>query len=364
MVTPIAAAHRTNELESDLSTYFELSPIEQRDALEFAAQESGRPAAMLEKDLWVVWTLEQVFALQGQPHHIEGIRGKVVPPMAFKGGTSLSKVYGVIKRFSEDVDLAFEQRAFETGIDVYEEKAPSNKQRDQHQERELVLVNRLIREVIQPTLLKASTNSLIGDRVDIAEELESDGTVSLIIRYPSLSRDSTLREGVKLEAGGRNPAEPLAEHVITPDLVEFIPNLEYSRPRIQVLRAERTFWEKATLIHAECHREQPDFKTVQRKSRHWSDLVELYQSSYGESALQDTALMHTVIDHKNRFYKSARARYDLCRTGQFKLVPDAEMLALLEADYQEMERFFYGAVRPFGEQLEVLRDLEARLNAS
>jgi Nucleotidyl transferase AbiEii toxin, Type IV TA system len=365
VANPVAT--KPSERAARVTTYFQLSAEEQRDALEVAAQASGRPAAMLEKDLWVVWTLEALFALEGQPHDLAGFRGGVVPTMAFKGGTSLSKVYGAIHRFSEDVDIAFDQHAFETGYDVFDASKPSNRILERHQQRELEFANQLLREFIKPKLLERATGSLPSVDISIDEALESDGSLSLIIRYPTLTSDDSIREGVKLEAGGRNPTEPLMRAVIQPDLKAWVPVLEYATPTINVLKAERTFWEKATLIHAECHRPNRDSKSLERRSRHWSDLVELYQSEIGPRALEDLGLLETVVAHKTRFYRSGWARYEQCLSQGFQLVPtDVKMLEWLERDYTQMKRFFYpeAQVRPFAEILEALRALQDELNGT
>jgi hypothetical protein len=201
--------------------------------------------------------------------------------------------------------------------------------------------------------------------VQIEEHFETDGSLSLLIRYPSLSSDGSLLEGVKLEAGGRNPTEPLERAVIASDLATFLPSIECPTATVQVLKAERTFWEKVTLIHAECHRRFDGMTKLERKSRHWSDLVELYLSPIGRSALKDRALLETVVKHKQRFYHSGWANYDLCLTNQFQLIPtNQDVLQGLEADYRGMGRFFFGDVRPFGEILQVLEQLEREINQS
>jgi hypothetical protein len=348
-----------------VTTYFQLGAEAQREVLEYAAQQSGRPVAMIEKDLWVVWTLEHLFALEGQTHDLAGFRGGVVPTMAFKGGTSLSKVYRVIHRFSEDVDIAFDQQAFETGQAVFAEDRPSHRTLERHQQRELELANRLLREFIKPKLLQRANGLLSYGEIRIDEALESDDSLSLIIRYPTLTSDDAIREGVKLEAGGRNPAEPLERAVIEPDLASWVGTLEYPTATVHVLKAERTFWEKATLIHAELHRPTRDQRSVERRSRHWSDLVELYQSEIGPRALRDRELLRRVVEHKTRFYRSGWAQYEQCLNQGFQLIPtEARMLEWLEQDYRQMERFFFRdvPVRPFVEILEVLGRLQDELN--
>jgi hypothetical protein len=320
---------------------------------------------MLEKDLWVVWTLHNLFALEGQTLRLDGFQGGVMPTMAFKGGTSLSKVYRVIEGFSEDVGIAFNQQAFQTGQAVFAEIPPSRRSLERHQQRETELANLLLKEFVKPNLLEQSKGLLTYGEVQIEEHFETDGSMSLLILYPSLTSDGSLLEGVKLEAGGRNPTEPLERAVITSDLAAFVQSIEYPTATVQVLKAERTFWEKVTLIHAECHRNYNAMPKLERKSRHWSDLVEMYLSPIGRSALGDRALLETVVKHKQRFYHNGWANYALCLTNRFQLIPsNKDVLQGLEADYLGMGRFFFGNIRPFSEILQVLEQLESEINQS
>jgi hypothetical protein len=129
------------------------------------------------------------------------------------------------------------------------------------------------------------------------------------------------------------------------------------------LKSRTHFLEKATLIHAECHRKADGQVKLERKSRHWSDLVELYLSPIGKVALQDHELLKTVVRHKQRFYHSGWANYDKCLTNRFLLIPtNQDVLERLKADYRGMERFFFGKIRPFSEILEILEQLQDVIN--
>lgn len=133
---------------------------------------------------------------------------------------------------------------------------------------------------------------------------------------------------------------------------------------VKVLNPSRTFWEKATLIHVECHRGRLKSATA-RLSRHWYDLAKLSQSWVGESAVSDRKLLEDVIVHKKAFFNASYANYDLCLDGKFKLVPNDEEIENLKMDYIEMQNagMFSQKPQPFNELISVLARLELQINS-
>jgi len=137
----------------------------------------------------------------------------------------------------------------------------------------------------------------------------------------------------------------------------------FAEPDVAVtsLLAKRTFWEKATILHAESHR--PAAKALpDRYSRHYYDLAMLAQSPVRAEALADLALLDQVVRHKETFYPSGWARYDLARVGSLRLVPPDERRAALERDYRSMSVMIFGQPPPFGKIIEVLAALEQEIN--
>jgi len=153
-------------------------------------------------------------------------------------------------------------------------------------------------------------------------------------------------------------------HEISPDMVPLLKELEFPKARVQVLSPVRTFWEKATLIHVECNREE--FRTgAERLSRHWYDLAMLARHPVGKSALAQRALLDDVVKHKKVFFSAAHARYDKCLTGGLRLVPGEDFVRNLRADFEAMVSagMFYGEEPPtFGEIIKRLRELERAIN--
>lgn len=335
-----------------MSELLKLPAAELREIYTGLAQRQKRAANVLEKDVWVVWTLGALFEMPGRL------------PMAFKGGTSLSKVFKAIERFSEDIDVTLDYHSFPTKYGLME-PLKGNRRADRDQSIR-VLAAKHVRDIVRPYLQERLTAEFGLDPARVT--LEDDGQ-SLRLPYPSAltPADAYIAESVKIEFGGRNPAEPTQVATIEADIAaDLAPSgLDLPTATVDVLAAERTFWEKATLIHAECR--HPEFgrtRPVSRKSRHWYDLHALADHEAGARALNRPDLLRSVVEHKNVYYPSGSAHYEECLTGRLRLVPDEPGLAGLERDYHEMERsgMFYGSPPTFREIVTRLRELEAVIN--
>lgn len=330
--------------------FLSLGARERADILRTVAASSGRPAVILEKDIWICWALQALFSMPD------------LHPMAFKGGTSLSKVYGIIDRFSEDVDITLDYQAFNDPCDPFAEDT-SRSQIRQLSDRLKVRVASYLRTVVAPALAAAEHIAPDG-RHDtcIAEDGET-----IRLAYPSAvdEPDGYVRSEVLLEFGGRNVVDPNERHVIVPDIAALTPDLDYPAATVTVLSPARTFWEKATLIHVECHRRQladrPD-----RLSRHWFDLTCLADHDVGRTALCNRALLADVVQHKKVFFHAGDANYDQCLDGRLRLVPDADQLPALQADYDAMRhaRIVGDDAPGFDVMIERIRILEAEANRS
>lgn len=327
------------------------------DLFNQAGAQRGLPSAILEKDLWVCWTLRRVFALSGDN-----------PSLVFKGGTSLSKVYAVIPRFSEDIDLSFDRRDLGYGGERDPRAAPSRKKAEQLLESLDADVQRHIDAAFMPRL-KEAIEAALG-REDHAWGLEKDANdqQTVVFRYPPSVTKGTYGEiryinpVVRLELGARGDPWPTERRSIQPYAAEEFPRL-FKAPAtdVTVLAAERTFWEKATLLHAEYHRptEKP---TSERLSRHYYDLALLAGTPHGERALRKVELLDRVVEHKVHFFASAWAHYETARAGTLRLVPPEERLSGLRADYEKFKPMIFDDPPSFAAVIEQLRALERRIN--
>lgn len=331
--------------------YLDLPLEEQAEILRALAERLGRDALVLEKDVWLCWVLHHLFAMPDTKQ------------MAFKGGTSLSKVYQAIHRFSEDIDVTIDFRSLDPTLEPFEHPL-SSAQRTALNNRLREFLREYVHGAVKP-YFEERIQVLPSDRpaqVEVDEQGEK-----LFVRYPSAlgggAEHEYVRGAILIEFGGRNTTVPSTQRLIQPDIAEELPELFFQEAVPSVLDAERTFWEKATLIHAECQRSDQR-PSHERWARHWYDLAMLADKPIGEQALADRALLQSVVDYKKVFYYAASANYDACLAGQMALVPTGELLIRLEKDYQAMiaAGMFFGSPPEFGMILQRLRRLEADIN--
>ena len=328
--------------------YLSLKPQEQKEILQTAATQLGRQAAVLEKDIWVCWVLQTLFSIPD------------AHPIAFKGGTSLSKVYDIIDRFSEDVDITLDYRHFCDEFDPFSPGVSKNKIR-QFSDRLKGYVQAYANDVVVPAL-----NAAISSLPSSSHDIRIDKTGEKIwFSYPSMveNQDEYLKSEVLIELGGRNVIDPNEQHKIHPYVATLTDGLDFPQATVTVLSPSRTFWEKATLIHVECNRgrlkESPD-----RLSRHWYDLTRLALHKTGISAINDRALFEDVIRHKEIFFNASYAKYDECINGRLLLLPEDEGMRSLKTDYDKMTTagMMYTAAPEFDEVIEQIREIEAKVN--
>ena len=328
--------------------YFGLNAREQAELLQSLAPIMGRRAEILEKDIWLCLVLDALFRLPGRK------------PMAFKGGTSLSKVYRAIERFSEDIDVTVDYRSLLPDVPELQ-TLRSNSQRNRLSDALKAALATHVLEDLMPAL-QAQLSSALPDQ-PVKLEMGADGE-QLWVYYPSAveNDDGYLRPSILIEFGGRNSTLPQNAVPIVPDIAEHVPGLRLPVAEVNVLSAARTFWEKATLIHVECHR--PTLRpSAQRLSRHWYDLARLANHDVGRAALKDASLLADVLRIKETFYRSSFSHYDRCLKGGLRLVPDGALLEALRSDYQAMlsAQMFYGDALGFDEIIERLRALEDQI---
>ncbi len=328
--------------------YFDLSLAEQAELLYGLAPVLGRRAEILEKDIWLCLVLGLLFSLPCRK------------PMAFKGGTSLSKVYQAVERFSEDIDVTVDYRSL---VDDVPDLATlgSNQRRRLSDLLKAALAEHVNGELV-PALREALAQALPGREIGI--EVSADAE-KLWLYYPSAvdNTDAYLRPNVLIEFGGRNATLPQERLTIVPDVATYVPELAFPSAEVVVLSPMRTFWEKATLIHVECHR--PQMRAGgERLSRHWYDLARLADHEVGRRAVPDIELLRDVLNIKETFYRSGHSHYDRCAAGGLRLVPEAALLGALREDYQAMlaAQMFYGETLPFERIIERLAALEQQIN--
>ena len=334
--------------------WFGLGRQDQAEALEVAAARTGRPAHLLEKDIWVVWVLSAVYG------------SDLARTLTFKGGTSLSKVYGIIDRFSEDVDLTYDIR--ELVPDLLRDANPIPLSGSQEKKITGAVRGRLpgwIETTVRPVIQEAlSAAGLMATLTVAGKENEK-----LLVDYPALKAGTGYAtSSIQLEFGARATGEPNQIYPVTCDAAAVIEGVEFPVARPKTMAAQRTFWEKATAVHIYCLQGR---LRGDRYSRHWYDLAAIAQSDLFESAMNDRVLARLVAEHKSMFFAEkgldgGKIDYFSAVSGAINLVPTGDSRLALERDYEAMLGDGLLALHQpeFGELMESCRAIEARINAS
>lgn len=332
---------------------FLLLPAEdRREALSVAADRSGRPAHLLEKDVWVVWALATLYSSTLGEH------------LVFKGGTSLSKAYRVIRRFSEDVDLTYDIRALAPDL-VGDNGEALPKTRSEEKRWTSAVRERLPKWVagaVQPVIAEA----LAGG--PLSATLRVDGE-KLFIDYEATTAGSGyVAPSVMLEFGARSTGEPASPCDVTCDAAGLVDGVAFPTARPRVMHAERTFWEKATAIHVFCLQQR---LRGDRFARHWHDLGRLDEAGFATAAFADRELASAVARHKAMFFAEKAADrsqidYAAAVNGGLQLVPAGDGAKALAEDYARMvdDGLLLDEAEPFEMLMGRCADITARANGA
>lgn len=328
-----------------------------RRALAFEQAAAGRAgqAVILEKDFWVSWLLGLLFS---EP--------ELAPHLVFKGGTSLSKVYGVIDRFSEDIDLCLVPGF--VGVDSSAFDALTSRVK---RDAAVLDMQRLCAEKVQSMVLPL-IETAVAHRLGTPPQgtwlrytLDTDAKSPIVyFRYPTTQRDgfAYVAREVKLELGTLTDQQPTETRPIRPLLADAYPALfEDWSCSVTALALQRTFWEKATILHAEFHR-PPGSPTPDRYARHYFDMAKLLGHPQADDLLNDHAQCARVVDWKSRVFARGWARYDLACPGTFKLMPATTRQRALAQDYAIMRPMFMSEPPPFADLMQSLVQAEQTLN--
>jgi len=336
-----------------MAEFFQLSADERLEALAQAANASGRPPHLLEKDVWVVWSLRHIFAAPYAPH------------LVFKGGTSLSKAYGVIQRFSEDVDLTYDIRAIAADL-IGDAGTPLPASKSQEKKWSKEIRTRLADWVTTDVVPRLEQD--LGQH-GLPATVRADVDKVFIDYTPLTSGTGYVPSAVMLEFGARSTGEPSELRFVQCDAAAHVRGVEFPEATPQVMRAERTFWEKATAIHVFCA--QGAFRGGDRFARHWHDVTRLDAAGFADSAIADKALANAVADHKSIFFaeKSPDGEpidYHVAVAGGLHLVPDDGALVTLAADYQQMvdDGLFLDEVESFDALLRQCQAIQDKANGA
>jgi hypothetical protein len=281
--------------------------------------------------------------------------------LVFKGGTSLSKVFGVIERFSEDIDLSLSPAFLQLP-----EAGTSRNQANRWMTRAEAACGAAVRDQIGPAM-EAAVAGVLGKSERTWFEFLTDSHTNspvLLFHYPSSQPAGLeyLRRSVKLEFGSLTDQQPTGRHPIRPWVADVLPDAFPDwRCEVVALEVERSFWEKSTILHTEYHRpaEKP---TPDRFSRHYADTAAMAKHATAGKAADRHDLRDRVVEWKSQFFGSSWANYGEARPGTFRLVPPPERQPGLRRDYQAMRDMYLTEPASFDAILATLTDLEKRIN--
>jgi Nucleotidyl transferase AbiEii toxin, Type IV TA system len=342
-----------------MNGYLALSLEEQRAACLLVQDALQLHAGSVEKDFWVCWTLRELFTLPD-----------IRTYLTFKGGTSLSKAWKLIHRFSEDLDLVVDKEVLGFGGAASPDQAPSQKQRRVRNEALMSACRDWVQKTLMPTLSAKIEATLGASGWQLEVDPDMPDGQCLLFHYPSaFSPESPgyVRPVVKIELGARSDDWPHVDKVIQSYVTERFPALGPDTAfSVRVLSVERTFWEKACLLHEETFRPVDGSKPRKfRMARHYYDLWCLLIAGVGERAIAETALFKRVAEHREIFFRYSWVDYSTHKPGSFRLSPPEDHIPMWMADYKAMQGpMFFGPTPSFEEMMVAVSQFEKTFNAT
>lgn len=341
------------------AAYRQIGTAPARDRLDLflaAVNRLGAPVNHVEKDFWVCWTLNALY----RERSADG------PRLLFKGGTSLSKAYGLIQRFSEDIDITVFRDDLDEAASVEELEALSGKKRRAR----LDAIRDACRTYVAGPL-KEFLNEQIADATGGAGRIEIDDAdpdgQTLLVWYPAIepSDETYVRPAVRIESGAKSALDPRRLVKISPYVAEDVAGLELEIDDVTTIDAARTFWDKVVIAHGlrRWHERRGVLRQEgQRVSRHYYDLHCLLHSEVGKPALANRNLGVDCVRHARMFFD--RPDYDLSSAvpGTFAVAPAGEMLDALSRDYANTRAMIFGEAPAFDEIMASVNQIERALN--
>ncbi len=320
------------------------------ELFEQAADKLGLTPGAIEKDFWVCWVLRELFMPDADAH------------LTFKGGTSLSKCWGLIERFSEDVDLVVDREFLGFAGDNAPEAGASRRERERRAEAVSTACRSHVNGSVLPGLV-ARAGVRLGDAHPHVLKLDpdADDQQAILLEFESLFPGTGyLRPVVKIELGARSDTEPVREPEIAP-YVATIPAAELASSsfKVRAVAAERTFWEKVSLLHEAVY---TSAGPGARLSRHYYDLWCLDQKGVGATALGMPELFRSVAAHRRLFFRRAAEAQRALNLGTLRLVPEAGDMQDWRDDFEAMREMFFRDPPSFEVIMAGIQDLEQRVN--
>jgi len=314
----------------------------QVDLFTQAGAETGLPPFAIEKDAWVTLVLRMLFTSELSEH------------IVFKGGTSLSKVYGLIERFSEDVDLAIDRGYF--GYGGILSKGDIRKLRRASHDFSMNVAPKILHAQLE----KYGIDSGLFDIVVPNTKVSDQDPEIIFVNYESvIEQEGYLPDRVQIEIGARSLNEPFATSSIGSITDETIVDSEFVEEpfKVKSIIPEKTFLEKMILLHEEFQKPEDKIRS-HRMSRHLYDIYTIHNTQYGSSALKDDDLFRSICTHRAVFTPVRGVDYDVLKLSDLNIFPKGYLAGLYEDDYQAMrENMIYGESPEFDKLIKTIKTI-------
>ena len=345
-------------MNGTFESFLALPEQDKRDVVDAAASRLDTLPSYIEKDFWVCLVLEALYNRMSDGH----------PRLLFKGGTSLSKAFRLIRRFSEDIDLVVcrDSLGFAGACDPTVVGNLSNKERSVLFEKLRVACSSYILGDLKTELTTLIDQIAEGCRVGPDEDDVDRQT--LLVEYPTLypSGDvAYVAPRVKIEAGARSALDPTLDCTVTPYVANELTAWSLGVSNIRVIAPARTYWEKLLILHGlHCgYRDEQRLPADKDLiSRHYYDVAMITATETGRSALSNIDLLCAVRNHNLIAFRQAWKRFEEAVPGSLRLVPQAELRTVIESDYGAMEGMVLGEAPRFEWVMEQIQYAEAAIN--
>lgn len=330
--------------------WMKLTDDRKRQILNQANEATGLPVHAIEKDWWVTLALQAIFSTKWKDN------------LVFKGGTSLSKAWGLIQRFSEDIDLAIDRKVL-----GFPEEFVSNAQVGKLRKKASAFIAAEFREELEKTLLNMGlTADQFQLRVQETELEDRDPQVLELVYHSALEPYQYIAEKVLIEIGGRSLREPASNREIKTILYEVFPTQALSGKPFMIPTVDpmRTFLEKAFLLHEEFSK-PPEKIRHDRLSRHLYDLEKLMDTEHAAAALTNYDFYISIVEHRIKFNTIRGLDYSGHTPSRINFIPPDDVIGKWEADYKTMRQsMIYGDTLEFGILIQRLYKLQGRFKLS
>lgn len=327
----------------------ELVAERQREIYRNVSLKTGLPPFSIEKDWWITQALKALFSLPYAEH------------LSFKGGTSLSKCWMLIERFSEDIDIALDREFLGFARELTKTQISDKLRR---------AACSFVREKMQYELRNAllsqgCSETLFSVKVNVTPVTTTDPEV-IFVEYKSVfpeQMNGYLPPIVKIEISGRSMAEPVKVMDIRSMVDETFAGSAFYEGAFpaKVVLPERTFLEKMCLVHEELTREN---LRIDRMSRHIYDLVKMMDKGIHAKAIQDADLYRQVVEHRRKFIGLKGFDYDSLYPERLSIIPGDAVSDLWESDYKKMcEHMIWGDAPSYSQLIEKIRSLNEQVHS-